>query len=329
MRPRTGRRLRRWCRLPDSLGMKTEQGAIAALRAELAETIGRQVATDGDFPSAVPGLHLYRRHAPVFGACQVYEPALAVVAQGAKSVEVGGQTIAFDEASWLLTPLHVPAMSRILRASHERPYLACAIMLDLQAARELIAEFEAPPPTDESVKGLAVTTGPMSAPLLDAMLRIVRLAETPQHIPIMGKLLQREILYRLLTSAYAGAMRQIVTAGSQTQRVARAVEWLRVHYREPLRVEELAARAHMGVSTLHHHFRELTGSSPLQFQKQLRLFEARRLMLMDGMDSASAAFATGYESATQFSREYRRQFGQPPRRDVVGLQGAEVLAFAG
>jgi AraC-like DNA-binding protein len=143
----------------------------------------------------------------------------------------------------------------------------------------------------------------MTVELLDEILRMIRLHESPRDIPVLAKLLQREVLYRLLTSPYAGVMQQIVTAGSQSQRVARAVDWLRVNFREPLRVDDLAQHARMGVSTLHHHFRDMTGSSPLQFQKQLRLFEARRLMLMDGMDAASAAFATGYESATQFNRE--------------------------
>ncbi len=278
--------------------------------------------------AVVPGLHLYRRHTPINGICQVYEPALAVVAQGAKSVEVGNDTVAFGEASWLLTPLHIPVMSRITRASLGRPYLACAVLLDMQAAREMLVESRALQ-SASCASGPAVTSGPMTVELLEAVLRIVRLNERPQNIAVLASLLHKEILYRLLTSAHAGVMRRIVRAGSQSQRVARAVDWLRTNFREPLRVEELAQRAHMGVSTLHHHFRELTGSSPLQFQKQLRLFEARRLMLMDGMDAASAAFSTGYESATQFNREYKRQFGQPPRRDVAGLQGAEALAFAG
>jgi AraC-like DNA-binding protein len=301
---------------------------IGDLRTDLAKTIARQLPKEGDLPSAVPGLHLFRRHTPSVGACQVYEPALAVVAQGAKAVDIGSEIIPFGELSWLLTPLHVPAMSRITQASHERPYLACAVLLDMQAAREIITEVVAAP-GDEPAKGLAVRTGPMTVELLDAILRMIRLHESPRDIPVLAKLLQREVLYRLLTSAYAGVMQQILTAGSQSQRVARAVDWLRVNFREPLRVDDLAQHARMGVSTLHHHFRDMTGSSPLQFQKQLRLFEARRLMLMDGMDAASAAFATGYESATQFNREYRRQFGQPPRKNVAGLQGAEALAFAG
>jgi AraC-like DNA-binding protein len=258
----------------------------------------------------------------------VYEPTFAVVAQGAKAIDIGKKIITLGEGSWLLSPLHVPAISRVTHASHERPYLACAMLLDMQAVREMIAELEAVS-GDEPARGLAVTTGSISVELLEAVIRMVRLNNRPQDIPVLSKLLQREILYRLLTSAHGGVMRQIVTAGSQSQRVARAVDWLRSNFRQPLRVEELAKRVRMGVSTLHHHFRELTGSSPLQFQKQLRLFEARRLMLMDGMDAASAAYATGYESATQFNREYRRQFGQPPRTDVVGLQGAEALVLAG
>jgi AraC-like DNA-binding protein len=308
--------------------MKTKRSALVELRTELAASIARQVRVEGDFPAMVPGLHLYRRHSPVVGACQVYEPAFAIVAQGSKAIDVGGEQIPFGEGSWLLTPLHAPAMSRITKATAQRPYLACAVLLDMQAAREMIAGFETAS-GEEPAKGLAVTTGPMTAELLDVLLRMVRLNESPKDIPVLGKLLQRELLYRLLTCTYAGVMRQIVTMGSQSQRVARAVEWLRVNFREPLRVEDLAQHAYMGVSTLHHHFRNMTGNSPLQFQKQLRLFEARRMMLMDGTDAASAAFATGYESATQFNREYRRQFGQPPRRDVSELQGAEMLAFAG
>lgn len=307
--------------------MSRNRQRLATHRAELAETIARQQRVEGDFPCAVPGLHLYRRHAPVAGACQVYEPALAVVAQGSKTVDVGRETFPFGEASWLLTPLHVPAMSRVLKASHKRPYLACAVLLDMRVARDMVAEMEGTR-SDTPAAGSAVTTGPMTPELLEAVLRLVRLNDKPKDIPILAELLQREILYRLLTSANTGVLRQIVTAGSQSQRVARAVEWVRLNFRAPLRIEELAQHAHMGVSTLHFRFREITGSSPLQFQKQLRLFEARRLMLMDGMDAASAAFATGYESATQFNREYRRQFGQPPRMDVVSLQGAEALAFA-
>ncbi len=262
------------------------------------------------------------------GACQVYGPVFTVVAQGAKAIDVGGELIAFGELSWLMTPIHIPAMSRITKASPKRPYLACAITLDMQAAREMIVEFDAVA-CDDMKSGLAVTTGAMTLELLDAVLRMVRLAESPQDIAILAKLLHREILYRLLTSAGSGVMREVVTAGSQSQRVARAVDWLRANFREPLRVEQLATHAHMGVSTLHHHFRQLTGSSPLQFQKQLRLFEARRLMLVDGADAASAAYAAGYESVTQFNREYRRQFGQPPRKNVIELQRAGELALSG
>lgn len=296
---------------------------VQAVRRELANTIARQLPHEGDSISEVPGLILYRRHAPVIGACQVYEPALAIVAQGAKTVDIGDQNFAYGEASWFLTPLHIPAVSRITKASRNRPYLACALMLDMRAAREIMAECDATPVPAPS-KGHAAATGPMSAELLSALLRLVRLNESPQDIPVMGRLLHHEILYRLLTSDHAGMMRQIVTAGTQSQHIARAVEWLRDNFREPLRVDALAQHAHMGVSTLHHHFREMTGSSPVQYQKQLRLFEARRLMLMDGMDVASAAFASGYGSTTQFNREYRRQFGQPPRRDIVGLQEAGV-----
>jgi hypothetical protein len=239
---------------------------IGDLRTDLAETIARQLPKEGDLPSAVPGLHLFRRHTPSVGACRVYEPALAVVAQGAKAVDIGSEIIPFGEFELAVDAAAVPAMSRITQASRERPYLACAVLLDMQVVREIITQVEAAP-GNEPAKGLAVTTGPMTVELLDAILRMVRLHESPRDIPVLAKLLQREVLYRLLTSAYAGVMQQIVTAVFQSQRVARAVDWLRVNFREPLRVDDLARHARMGVSTLHHHFREMTGSSPLQFQK--------------------------------------------------------------
>ena len=297
--------------------MKKSTEFLTAKREELAATILRLTSTDEDLETTVPGLWLYRRTAPTLGICQVYEPAIALIAQGAKKVEVGGHHYAYGEASWLLTPLKMPAVSKVVKASIEKPYLACALQLDLAVARQMMAE-ETALARLKPASGRAVTTGPVTVELVDVVLRLVRLLDTPQHIPIMARLLHQEILYRLLTSAPGAMLRQIVTAGSQSHRIARAVDWLRVNFRKPFRMQDLAAHAHMGASTLHHHFRALTGLSPLQFQKQLRLFEARRLLLQ-GMDAGSAAFAMGYESATQFSREYRRQFGQPPMRDVANV----------
>ncbi len=305
--------------------MTTTAKQLTSHRMELAATIQRLTSRDGDFATQVPGLWLYHRTAPSAGTCQVYAPALALIAQGSKKVTAGKATYAYGEATWLLTPLNMPVVSHVVKASAAAPYLACALMLDLAVAREMMTEedmlAQVTPPA-----GRAVTTGPITADLLNVMLRLIRLLDVPQDIPVMARLLHQEVLYRLLTSEPGAMLRQIVTAGTQSHRISRAVDWLRANFREPLRVEELALHARMGESTLHHHFRALTGYSPLQFQKQLRLFEARRLMLVEGVDAASAAFATGYESPTQFSREYRRQFGQPPMRDVT--QNREVESSA-
>ena len=307
--------------------MTTEAKQVAALRTELAATIHRLTPHDEDLATQVPGLWLYRRTAPTAGACQVYAPALALIAQGAKRVTVGRATYAYGEATWLLTPLNLPAVSHVVKASAAKPYLACALMLDLAAAREMMADEEMLAQSAQSL-GPAVATGPVTVDLLNVMLRLVNLLDTPRDVPVMAKLLHREVLYRLLTSEPGTMLRQIVTAGTQSHRISRAVDWLRTNFRKPLRLEELATHARMGESTLHHHFRALTGLSPLQFQKQLRLFEARRLMLAEGLDAGSAAFATGYESPTQFSREYRRQFGQPPMRDVTLLRDLDPGALS-
>ncbi|WP_437528706.1 AraC family transcriptional regulator [Sorangium sp. So ce726] len=302
--------------------MRAARGALECSRVSLVEEIERLAPADGAVPTAVPGMQLVRYEGPALVACNVLAPTLALVAQGDMSVDVGRETFSFAENTSLLTPLHVPATTRITRAARMKPFLGCVVSLDMAAAREMLAESVVTPAGDAG-DGSPVARIPLSEDLLDALLRLVRLNHRPEDVPVMSKLLHREILYRLLTSSYAGVMRQIATKGTQRQRVARAADWLRVNFRRPLRVEDLAERAHMAVSTFHLHFREMTGSSPLQFQKQLRLFEARRMMLVDGMDAASAAFATGYESATQFNREYRRQFGQSPRRDVAALRGLE------
>ena len=308
--------------------MTTQRDTLNTLRAELAKTISRQLRIEGASSGLVPGLQLHRHHTTTAGACKVYETLFVAVVQGAKAINLGNEMIFVDQLTWMLTPIEVPAISRITKASNNKPYLSCSIPFNIQAAREMITVVE-PSPCIGRARGPALITGPMTTQLLDALIRMIRLNESPSDVPILGPLMQREVLYRLLSSGYTGVMREILTADSQGQKVARAVEWLRMNYREPLFMEDLARQAHMAVSTLHHRFREMTGSSPLQFQKQLRLFEARRLMLVDGMDAASSAFATGYESATQFNREYRRQFGQPPRKDVIELQEIQARALSG
>jgi AraC-like DNA-binding protein len=247
-----------------------------------------------------------------------YEPGLIVVAQGRKSVELGRRIFTYDASHYLVTSVDLPIVSRVVEASEEAPCLALALKLEMPVIRELLNREElqfADAPPDSP--GMA--TGEVTVELLDACCRLVGLLAAPRDIPFLSGLIQREIIYRVLLGPAGGRLRAISTLGDQSHRTAKAIAWIRSNFAKPLRVEDLADISGMGVSTLHHHFRALTAMSPLQYQKQIRLQAARGRMLVDGLDAASAAFEVGYESASQFNREYSRFFGQPPRRDVQAL----------
>jgi len=300
-------------------------GEIEEQRAGLARRIAAHIQGEGPVDTAVDGLRLSRRTTPSECFCTTYEPELVVFAQGEKRVVVGGTTHICDGSSFLLTAVDLPVESQIVKASESEPYLALVLKLEMPLVREILSQDEFL--TGEvafGVRGMAV--GKTSIELLRACSRLLDLLDAPQDIPFLGSLLQREILYRLLRSPLGRHLRAIATLGEQSNRTAKAVGWLKENYAKPLRVEELASIAQMGVSTLHHHFRSLTAMSPLQYQKRLRLHAARVSMLSNGLDAASAAFAVGYESASQFNREYSRLFGQPPMRDVKSRRlGAAAL----
>ena len=284
-------------------------------RAALALKIGRWAKDEGDLQMAIAGLRLYRRSICTECVSAAYEPSLVVNVQGEKFINLGKATYQMDGSNFLLTSVNLPVMSKVLMATKERPMLALILKLEMPMVREILSqqEFLA---LDESKEARGMAIGVSSAELLDACCRMVDLLDTPVDIPFLGPLVQREVIYRLLTSPQGRHLRAIATLGEQSQRLSKTVEWLRQNYAKPLRVEELAEMARMGVSTLHHQFRSLTAMSPLQYQKQLRLHVARERMVNEGIDAASAAFEVGYESASQFSREYSRFFGQPPMRDV-------------
>jgi AraC-like DNA-binding protein len=209
----------------------------------------------------------------------------------------------------------VPVLSQIVAASEDVPLLSLLLKLDMAVVREILSqeEFHAP---DGSPRGRGITIGKTTVDLLKPFCRLLDLLDVPADIPFLSNLIQREIVYRVLRGPHGERLSAIATLGDQSHRTAKAIAWLRTNYRKPLRVEELAEIARMGMSTLHHHFRALTAMSPLQYQKHLRLVAARERMLVEGLDAASAAFEVGYESASQFNREYKRFFGQPPMRDI-------------
>ena len=299
---------------------------LRELRSELARKIASYIGLKEKLITEVPGLLLTRRTAPTAPATATYEPSLAVVAQGRKRATLAGTTFIFDESRYLLTSLDLPVVCNVFEASEEVPYLCFVLKLEMPVVRDLLSREEIQSLEAQS-DSPAMATGETTAELLDACCRLVDLLNTPQDIPFLSGLIQREIIYRILRGPEGARLREIATLGDQSHRTAKAIAWVRTNYAKPLRVENLAKLAGMGVSTLHHHFRALTAMSPLQYQKQLRLHAARERMLIDGLDAASAAFEVGYESASQFNREYSRLFGQPPIRDIRTLRSPDALAL--
>jgi AraC-like DNA-binding protein len=250
--------------------------------------------------------------------------------QGRKRVELGRTTFIYGESQYLVTSVDLPIVSQIIEASEEVPCLAMSLKLEMPMIRELLSREEIQ--VAEAPSGSpGMATGEATEEFLSACCRLMDLLDAPQDIPFLSSLIQREIIYRILRGPEGARLRAIATLGDQSHRTAKAIAWIRTNYTKPLRVEDLAQIAGMGLSTLHHHFRALTAMSPLQYQKQLRLQAARGLMLVDGLDAASAAFEVGYESASQFNREYSRLFGQPPMRDIrtLRLPGAQPIESVG
>lgn len=309
--------------LRERTSAKSPDSAVSEMRRALAERIKLLTKKPGEHPTAIPGLFLYHRTAPTPCFLRSYEPGLSIFVQGRKRILLGGTEYLCDGSSFLLSSIDVPAQSQIIEASEKTPLLSIFLRLDMPTVREVLSRDdipEAPPSTHR--QGLVV--GETTVGLLGASMRMLELLDTPEDIPFLGPLAHREILYRILRTPQAERLRAIATSGDLGQRTARAISWLRANYAKPLRMEELASTARMGVSTLHHQFRALTAMSPLQYQKQLRLQTARQRMLMDGLDATTAAYEVGYESVSQFSREYSRFFGQPPIRDIKGLRDNNV-----
>ncbi|MGE4505695.1 MAG: AraC family transcriptional regulator N-terminal domain-containing protein, partial [Desulfovibrionaceae bacterium] len=293
------------------------------------ERIHRWTEEDDHLEPDIPGLMLVRYEQPTEPMSAMYEPCICVVAQGAKKVQLGDEEYVYDENNLLLTSVGLPAVAQVIQASREKPLLSLVLKLDLRMVAQLMVDSNLPVSRQQARRGMAVCA--VSKPLFDSFLRLIDLLDNPEDIPILSPLILKEIFYRLLVGELGPRLRQIATAGSHGQQIARAVGWLRENYAQQLKVEGLARETGMSVSTFHHHFRAMTAMSPLQFQKWLRLHEARRLMLTENQDATTAALQVGYESPSQFSREYKRQFGAPPLRDIKNLHQAgrrEVVSGA-
>jgi AraC-like DNA-binding protein len=293
---------------------------------ELADLLERHTRVDGLHPSPIPRLHLIRISRPTEPIHTLHEPAFCLVAQGRKQVMLGEAVYVYDRAKYLTVSVDVPLTGQIIEASVERPYLCFRLDLEPAAVAALMIDAGANEIGDPEVGiGLADVTAELQA----AVLRLARLLDTPADAPVLAPLAEREILYRLLNGPQGRRLRQIAFPESKTQQVNRAIGWIKRNYRQALRIESLAAEAAMSASAFHHHFKAITGMSPLQYQKHLRLQEARRLILASSMDVASAGHDVGYESPSQFSREYARLFGAPPKRDIARLRATpDMIQYA-
>ena len=299
--------------------MKTKKGIpekihIDELRAKLAQVIARHVPANGESSCAIPDLFLTSR--TVANGCQAaFEPSLMVFAQGKKDVRLGAQTYHCDNEAFLLSSVELPLGGLVVEATQEQPLLLLRLKLNMELVREVLAS-KSVPHSSASLRGIAIVKGNVTPELLSACIRLLELLDSPRDIPFLNALVKQEILYRLLCLPQGTILRSIATADDASNRIAKAVTWVKKHFAEPIQMAELASVAGVSQSTLNSRFRSLTGMSPLQYQKQLRLLAAQDRMVIEGADASTAAFNVGYESVSQFSREYRRVFGRPPMKDV-------------
>ncbi|MHA6493410.1 AraC family transcriptional regulator [Pseudomonas borbori] len=298
--------------MPDSTMVEQRQ-------AELAELVQRLTPGEGMHMTSIASLQLIRTNQPTLPMPVIYTPCLCIIAQGRKEVRLAEERYTYDPLNYLVASVTLPVSGHVIEATPEKPYLSLKLDIEPTMIASLIAD--AGPigvPNPSPARGLFLDT--IDASLLDAVIRLTRLLESPRDVAMLAPLVLREIFYRLLHSPQGRHLHEIAVADSQGQRIARAIEWLNQHFDQPLRIENLAREVNLSPSTLHHRFKAVTALSPLQYQKQLRLQEARRLMLCEGLEAASASYRVGYESPSQFSREYSRLFGAPPLRDLGRLR---------
>jgi AraC-like DNA-binding protein len=295
-----------------------EQVRTQTDQAELVARIGRAVRKNGVY-QVLPGLYFHRESKLTNPNYGVSDPAFCVIAQGSKEVRLGDNVYRYDPAHYLLATVELPITSQVIEASEAHPYLSLRMQLDADLVSSVIVEAGINIPHSSS-KVKAIDVSSLDTNLLDAVVRLVRLVESPMEARILGPLIKREIIYRLLMGEQSERLCHLAVLGSQSQRIIKVINRIREDYDKTLRIEDMAQKVGMSVSGFHHHFKAVTAMSPLQFQKQLRLQEARRLMLAEKMDAASAGYRVGYDSASQFSREYKSLFGNPPMRDAEQLR---------
>ena len=284
--------------------------------AELAERVGKHARSDGETATAIERLFLSRITSATQPLHVAQWPCFALVAQGSKSITLGGQVLDYGVGDCLIVSLDLPVISQVTRASRAKPNLGIGIAIDRERLANVIARIDLVAlPAPESRLGAAVE--PASPELLDAVLRYLRLLDHPRDLRGLAPLIEEEILYRLVVGPCGARLLDVARADAPGGSIAKVTRWLRHHLTADTSIAELAGRAGMSVSSLHHHFKAITGLSPVQYLKQLRLGEARRLLLVEQLDVASAGDRVGYRSPSQFSREYARMFGQPPRRDIA------------
>ncbi|MDO6475217.1 AraC family transcriptional regulator [Alteromonas sp. 1_MG-2023] len=306
--------------------------AIDIISDKLADRIGRHTAGQSNVITDIAGLSFYRKDAPTECTTCFVEPSIALVVQGEKRMALGSDIFHYNRYRFLITSLDLPAQAQILKAERAEPYLGLALRLDFTTMSELLMQASSDTKTlASSNSGMSV--GNTTPELLDACDRLVSLLDDKASLSVLAPLIKKEIYWRVLNSEQGDRLRHIISAGSQGLRIAKAIDWLKTHFTQSYTVEELAERAQMSKSTFHHHFRQLTSMSPLQYQKSLKLMEARRLMIGEQIDASDAAYRVGYESPSQFSREYSRYFGNSPKRDVEAqwrmIEGEKDAMHAG
>ncbi|MGK5011524.1 AraC family transcriptional regulator N-terminal domain-containing protein [Janthinobacterium sp. MDB2-8] len=297
---------------------------------EIATLISRHAPRNGDYATSIGNLTFHRQSSVTESLFHAARPSVAIIAQGAKDVTLGTETFHYSRMQYLLTSVDLPVQVRVAEASEQQPHLCVVLGIDIADVAALLdsdSDNGAQQKILPATRGISVSD--VSPELLDAMLRLVHLLDKPGEIAALAPLIRRELTYRLLNGPVGARLRHMALASSQSHQVGQAIDWIKHHYAQPLRIEQLAGMANMSMSSLHHHFKAITAMTPMQYQKLLRLQEARRLMLVEQIDAGTAGYRVGYASESQFSREYSRQFGRAPMRDVGQVRAHLSGANAG